>query len=91
MRPDTGGAAEAVGLWQQADGRIIVKRDQLKSVKAFAGTILHETAHALSGWPDVTRGFEIALTDELGNTVSRGFRSKRAGADQHRSTPRESR
>lgn len=82
MRSSPGSYVEAVGLWQPADGRIILKRDQLRSVKAFAGTVLHETAHALSGWGDVTREFERTLTDEIGNTVSRGFRSGRGRAER---------
>ena len=45
---------------------IIVKRDQLKNLKSYAGTLLHETAHALSGASDVSREFELELTNLLG-------------------------
>jgi hypothetical protein len=62
---------EAVGLWDNEDGRIIVKRTQLQSVAAFAGTVLHELSHALSGAPDVSLEFETKLTEELGTVVAR--------------------
>ena len=62
---------EAVGLWEEADGSIIVKRSQLQSLAKFAGTVLHELSHALSGAADVTLEFEHQLTEELGGTVAR--------------------
>jgi hypothetical protein len=70
MRLEEHGYREAVGLWDPVNGRIIVKRNQLGSVKAFAGTVLHEMAHALSGAPDIDAAFEEALTNEIGATVS---------------------
>jgi len=62
---------EAVGLWDGAEGRIIVKRSQLQSLAAFAGTVLHELSHALSDAPDVSFEFEEQLTRELGRLVAR--------------------
>lgn len=64
MRLDHG--FEAIGLWQAAEGRIVVRRDQLASPEAFAGTLLHELAHARSGAGDMTRAFENELTDLMG-------------------------
>lgn len=61
---------EAVGVWEEADGLIIVKRTQLRSHDAFAGTVLHELSHALSGAPDVSFAFEEQLTQELGRVVA---------------------
>ena len=55
-----------MGLWEPAQGRIVIKRDQLATLKQFAGTLLHEVAHAVSGEPDVSSAFEEALTSELG-------------------------
>lgn len=69
MRPQAHGYREAVGLWEPDTGIIIVKRDQLRSIQAFAGTILHELAHATSGAPDISGEFEEALTHELGTTA----------------------
>lgn len=57
---------EAVGLWESDMKRIIIKRNQLKNVKLYAGTLLHETGHALSGAGDVSREFELELTDIIG-------------------------
>ena len=38
-----------VGLWQPGDKTIVVRRDQLAALATYAGTLLHELAHALSG------------------------------------------
>lgn len=54
----------ANGLW--SDGRVIIKRSVLNNLERFAGTLLHEIAHAKSGQTDATRGFESQLTDFLG-------------------------
>jgi len=70
MRPNEDGQEDAVGLWEANKRRIIVKRDQLVSLKDFAGTLLHEIAHARSGQSDVSRGFEQALTELLGQTAA---------------------
>ena len=64
---------EAVGLWEPGEGRVIVKRTQLQSLAIFAGTILHELSHALSGASDVSIEFEQQLTEELGGVVSRSI------------------
>jgi hypothetical protein len=74
MRPETLAGGDAGGLWEPAEGRIIIKRSQLSSLEAFAGTLLHEIAHAKSGYGDVSRDFESALTDFLGETASRALR-----------------
>lgn len=73
MRPETLGGAEAKGLWEASTGRIIIKRSQLRSLADFAGTLLHEIAHARSGFGDVTRDFELVLTEFLGRTASRAL------------------
>ena len=66
----SGSAAEAVGVWDPAHARIVIKRDQLASLTRFAATLLHEVAHAESGTPDISAGFEDALTTEVGNVAS---------------------
>lgn len=70
MRLEDHGYQEAVGVWDPSDRTIIIKRDQLSSLKSFAGTVLHEVAHAVSGAPDVSIEFEQALTHELGSVTS---------------------
>jgi hypothetical protein len=74
MRPETFGVGDADGLWEASTGRIIVKRSQLSRMAAFAGTLLHEIAHAKSGLGDVNRDFELVLTDFLGRTATRALR-----------------
>ncbi|MGI8771931.1 MAG: hypothetical protein ACR2JE_10890 [Acidobacteriaceae bacterium] len=66
MRPDLLTARETEGLWDPASSSIVIKRTQLKTLSAFAGTLLHEMAHARSGYGDVTRDFESELTMMLG-------------------------
>lgn len=66
MRRDLLAGVDAVGLWDPATGDIVIRRDQLKSVKTFAATLLHELAHASSGAGDLSRAFEDALTNLLG-------------------------
>jgi hypothetical protein len=64
------GLEEAIGVWEPHEGRIIIKRSQLKSLRDYAGTLLHETAHATSGAPDVSAWFEDELTRTLGVIAS---------------------
>ena len=66
MRLETMGYSEATGIWEEHNQRIIIKRDQLKNLKAYAGTLLHEIAHARSDAGDISREFESELTTLLG-------------------------
>ncbi len=68
MRPEMSGF-EPVGLWEESESRIIVKRDQLGGLARYAGTLLHEAAHATGGHPDVSREFELDLTETLGSVA----------------------
>jgi len=61
---DTGNMT--VGLWQPSDRTIVVRRDQLASLATYAGTLLHELAHALSGEADASLAVENELTRLLG-------------------------
>jgi len=64
MQIDVHSFTECAGLWDGTN--IIIKRNQLKDLKYYAGIVLHETAHALSGADDVSRKFELELTNLLG-------------------------
>ena len=55
-----------VGLWQPTEQTIVVRRDQLTSLATFAGVLLHELGHALSGQTDGSLAFETELTRLLG-------------------------
>ena len=57
---------ETLGLWQSNEHRILIKRKQLQSISKYAGTLLHECAHAISGADDVNRDFETELTSIIG-------------------------
>ena len=58
------------GVWEPAQGIIVIKRSQLKSLSLFAGTLIHEVIHAKSGWGDLSRGFELALSEMLGFIIA---------------------
>lgn len=66
MRLNSRGDSEVVGLWQSAERRIIIHRNQLRTVKEYASTLLHEVAHASTGADDVSECFEQGLTEILG-------------------------
>jgi hypothetical protein len=74
MRPDFAGVQDPVGLWESEKRRIIIKRAQLRSLEAFAGTLLHEITHARTGSEDVTREFERELTAALGKVSARALK-----------------
>jgi hypothetical protein len=66
MRMENIGFREAVGVWEEESKRIIIKIDQLRDLKSYAGTLLHETAHATSGASDISGDFELELTETIG-------------------------
>jgi hypothetical protein len=70
MRPDAINGDNTVGLWEPGHSRIILKRCQLSSMASFSGTLLHEITHARSGYSDVSREFEGALTETLGTVAA---------------------
>jgi hypothetical protein len=74
MRPDISAGCDAAGLWEPAQRLIIIKRSELRSIEAFAGTLLHEITHVTTGYDDVTRDFENGLTSALGKTSARAVR-----------------
>lgn len=64
------------GVWDPELGAIVIKRSRLRSRHAYAGTLLHEAAHALTRTVDATREFESVLTDYLGRTSSAALESE---------------
>lgn len=73
MRPEFFSNRDMQGLWESAKGRIIIKRSELGSLEAFAGTLLHEITHATTGSDDITREFENGLTTALGKAAARAI------------------
>ncbi|WP_158855034.1 ATP-binding protein [Halorhabdus sp. CUG00001] len=60
----------ANGVWDGSEQRIVIRRQQLNSVRDFASTLLHEVAHPRSGGaPDLSQPFEDALTSLLGEVA----------------------
>lgn len=66
MKKDLSSFTEAAGVWQKSTRTIIIKRDQLGRKETYAGTLLHEVAHATSAAADISREFESELTRLLG-------------------------
>ncbi len=77
MRKNLGSFVEDDGLWEPTEGRIIVKRSVLNHLDSFAGTLLHEVSHALSGADDVSRDFELELTKVTGFVASEALKHKK--------------
>jgi len=77
MRSETYSYKEATGLWDESQRRIIVKRTELRSLREYAATLLHEIAHAQSGTSDVSAEFENTLTSLLGLISSNALQQAR--------------
>jgi hypothetical protein len=75
MRVETYSFNEASGLWDASEGRIVIKRDQLKNLRDYAGTLVHEIAHVKSGASDVSSDFEHQLTLLIGMMISKSLKS----------------
>jgi hypothetical protein len=74
MKKQLGSFTEAAGVWERQSGRIIIKRSTLSSTEIYAGTLLHEIAHAQSGADDVNREFENQLTHIIGLVSSKALK-----------------
>lgn len=72
MRVDPTLNSETTGVWEDASGLIVIRRDQLRSLDSYAGTLLHEVAHSL-GAPDISQEFEQVLTKFLGQVAMRAL------------------
>jgi hypothetical protein len=68
MRPDPR-LAQFDGVWESDRGRIVIKRSALRSLAAYAGTLLHEATHVVSGAPDASLAFENALSAVTGKVA----------------------
>jgi hypothetical protein len=59
-----------LGVWEAAEHRIVIRRDQLNGLATYAGTLLHEIGHMVSGTHDGTLEFETELSLLLGITAA---------------------
>jgi hypothetical protein len=78
MRIDFSSGSDALGLWDPETRAIVIRRDQLSSTEDFAGTLLHEIVHAKTGYADITREFECALTELMGRAGAQAIGSATA-------------
>lgn len=71
-----GGIERVKGVYEPGKKRIVIKRSVLTDLRDFAGTLLHETAHAVNPRAeDITREFELTLTDLLGQITENSLTS----------------
>jgi len=61
MRLESFSYNEAAGVFEPLEERIVIKRTQLRDLKAYAGTLLHEVGHARTHASDVSGEFEAGL------------------------------
>ena len=59
-----------LGVWEAAERRIVIRRDQLSGIASYAGTLLHEIGHMTSGTSDGTLEFEQVLSELLGRVAA---------------------
>jgi hypothetical protein len=58
-----------LGVWESLERRIVIRRDTLGNLASYAGTLLHEIGHMLTGTIDGTLDFENELSRLLGMTA----------------------
>jgi hypothetical protein len=63
-----------LGVWESPERRIVIRRDTLKDLGSYAGTLLHEIGHMLSGTVDGTLEFENELSRLLGIAAAEALR-----------------
>ena len=59
-----------LGIWESNERRIVIRRDQLSGIASYAGTLLHEIGHMVSGTSDGTLDFEQVLSELLGRVAA---------------------
>ena len=66
MRLTADGHDTVHGVWEPAEQRIVIRRDQLATLTDYAGTLLHELTHMTGNAADATLEFEAHLSELLG-------------------------
>ncbi|HLQ99447.1 MAG TPA: ATP-binding protein [Sphingobacterium sp.] len=74
MQKDFFSDIETLGCWDSSTSYVILSRQTLDSVQSYSGTLIHELIHAKTGYADVTRNFEIKLTETIGHLCSVHFK-----------------
>lgn len=57
------------GVWDKEEELVIIRRDMLRNPAVFCGVLVHELTHADTGFDDIDRGFETALSRWIGYFV----------------------
>ena len=55
------------GVWDPCDELVVIRRDMLSDPETFCGVLIHELTHADTGYDDIERSFETALTKWIGH------------------------
>ena len=55
------------GVWDREKELVIIRRDMLHDPAVFCGVLIHELTHADTGFHDIDRGFETALSKWIGH------------------------
>ena len=55
------------GVWDIAEELVIIRRDMLRDPALFCGVLIHELTHAETGFDDIDRAFETALSRWIGH------------------------
>ena len=66
LRPDFP-ADSFGGVWDPEKELVIIRRDMLRNPAVFCGVLIHELTHADTGFDDIDRGFETALSRWIGH------------------------
>ena len=78
MRPEVFSDSNTMGCWDGNNGWIVIDREALSSVESYCGVLIHELVHAKTGYIDVTRNFESALTAIIGEICKQLLEKKEA-------------
>ncbi|EMM5415968.1 sensor histidine kinase [Citrobacter amalonaticus] len=82
LRPDILLNVETLGCWDSQTCNVIISRRCLSSVELFSGVLIHELLHAKTGFKDVSREFETALTESIGKLCNTIIENKRDESSQ---------
>lgn len=77
IRKDYFDNSVTLGVYDSSEELIVIHRKALKTLKSFAGTLVHELIHAKTGLPDINRDFETELTNIIGKTIDNILRDKK--------------
>ena len=61
------------GIWDTEKELVIIRRDMLRSPAVFCGVLIHELTHADTGFDDIDRSFETALSRWIGHFAWKAF------------------